>query len=214
MKLGKSDETRRHDIRDLDRRAVLAGVEVVRQATPGDLGRPTPCPAWTLGELLAHMAVQHHGFAAAAAGGGADPAVWEVRPLGDDPAFAYAAAADHVIAAFGASGVLEREFSLPEISTRMTFPAGQAIGFHFVDYVVHGWDVARSLGLPYELEPDLLDVALRIAEQVPDGPERLRNGAAFRPGLAAPDDASRLDRVLSALGRSPSWTAADPAQLP
>jgi hypothetical protein len=28
---------------------------------------------------------------------------------------------------------LDREFVLPEISTRLRFPAGEAIGFHFVD---------------------------------------------------------------------------------
>src|ERR1700685_3712749 len=66
------------------------------------------------------------------------------------------AAAGGVLAAFAADGVLDRAFTLPEISPERRFPAPQAIGFHFIDYVVHGWDVARSLGLDrYELEPDL-----------------------------------------------------------
>src|SRR6266700_3926296 len=183
------------DIRELDRRAVRTSVEVVSLVTADDLGRATPCSEWTLGDLLAHMTVQHLGFASAAAGGGANPAVWRLRPL----------AADGVLAAFAEEGALNREVSLPEISTSQTVPAAQAIGFHLVDYVVHGWDVARSLGVSFELDPDVAEAALRIALAVPDGLDRLGPGSAFRPSQPAPAGASQLSRIVSALGRSPSW---------
>ena len=152
--------------------------------TAADLGRPTPCAEWTLGDLLAHMTAQHNGFAAAAAGRGADPDVWKASAPAADPATEYAMAAELVIAAFAGEGVLERGFALPEIIPGVEFPAAQAISFHFIDYVVHGWDVARSLGLAYELDADLVEAALPVAEAVPEGERRLRPGAAFRPGLA------------------------------
>jgi uncharacterized protein (TIGR03086 family) len=193
------------DIRELDRRAVRASVAVVARACAGDLGRATPCAGWMLGDLLAHMTAQHDGFAAAAAGQGADLGVWQVRPLGEDPVADYAAAAERVIAAFAEPGVLDRRFILPEIAPSFRFPAAQAISFHFVDYVVHGWDVARSLGVGYWLDDDLAEAALAVARAVPDGPERLKPGAAFRPGLDTPADAAGLDQVLSLLGRSPAW---------
>jgi uncharacterized protein (TIGR03086 family) len=193
------------DITGLDRRAVRASVEVVARATAGDLARATPCAEWTLRELLAHMTAQHDGFAAAAAGAGADLRVWQARPLGEDPVADYAAAAERVIAAFAEPGVLERRFVLPEILPTHRFPAAQAISFHFIDYVVHGWDVARSLRVGYELDDDLAEAALAVARVVPDGPERLKPGAAFRPGLATPQDASPLGQILSLLGRSPDW---------
>lgn len=193
------------DIRDLDRRAVQASVEVVSRTTADDLGRPTPCAGWTLADLLVHMTVQHHGFAAAAEGRGADLEVWKPRPPSQDPVADYAAAAERVITAFAEQGVLERKFELPEIIPGLRFPAAQAISFHFIDYVVHGWDVARSLGLSYSLDPDLVQAALPVAEAVPEGERRLAPGAAFRPGLAAPPDASPLDRILAMLGRSPAW---------
>lgn len=186
------------------RRAVLASVDVVSRIGDGDLGRDTPCAGWNLGDLLAHMTVQHDGFAAAAKGLGADPAVWQPRPLGADPTGEYAAAAHRVLDAFAAPGVLAREFALPEISTAVTFPAERAIGFHLVDYVAHGWDVARSLGLPYQLDPDVLDIALRVAAAVPDGENRLAPGAAFAPALPVPEDAPALDRIVALLGRSPA----------
>lgn len=193
------------DIRDLDRRAVQASVEVVSRSTTDDLRRPTPCAGWTLADLLAHMTVQHYGFAAAAAGRGADLAVWKPRPPSQDPVADYAAAAECVIAAFAEPGVLERKFELPEIIPGLKFRAAQAIGFHFIDYVVHGWDVARSLGLPYSLPADLVQAALPVAEAVPEGERRLAPGAAFRPGIPAPADATALDRILAKLGRSPAW---------
>jgi uncharacterized protein (TIGR03086 family) len=189
----------------LDARAVRASVTVTGKAGPEDLERPTPCGDWTLSRLLVHMAAQHDGFAAAAAGHGADPAVWQVRPPAADPVAACAAAADRVLAAFTADGVLGREFALPEIAPGAAFPAPLAISFHFIDYVVHGWDVARTLGLDYELEADLLEVALIVAEAVPDDQSRLRPGAAFAPALAAPEGARQLDRIVALLGRRPDW---------
>jgi uncharacterized protein (TIGR03086 family) len=101
--------------------------------------------------------------------------------------------------------VTGRQFALPEISTEVTFPGERAIGFHLVDYVAHSWDVARSIGLPVNLGPDVLAMALRIAETVPAGPARLRPNAAFAPVIEPPQDANRLDRILMLLGRSPSW---------
>jgi uncharacterized protein (TIGR03086 family) len=196
------------DIRELDARAVRASVAIVATMTPGDLAKPTPCAGWTLGDLLAHMITQHNGFAAAARGHGGDVDFWQVGPLGADPAGDYATAADRVLAAFAAAGVLERTFALPEIAPGLEFPAAQAISFHFIDYVVHGWDVARSLGLKYVPDDDLLTAALPVAEAVPDGAMRQRPGAAFAPrldGLPAAET-DPMGRILALLGRSPDWT--------
>jgi len=194
------------DLRDLHARAVRASVSVVSQVSTGDLGLPTPCADWHLSDLLTHMTLQHHGFAAAAAGNGGDLSLWTVQPLGPDPVGEYAAAADRVLTAFAQDGVLEREFALPEISPLTTFPGSQAISFHLVDYVLHGWDVARTIDVPFSLDPEVLDVALRIARSVPDGPQRLQPGAAFAPGVATNEDAPMLDRIVALLGRSPTWS--------
>ncbi len=195
------------DIRDLDSSAVRTSVVLVSKVTACDLGKPTPCPAWTLGELLAHMTVQHRGFVAAAAGNGSDPEVWRPGPAASDPAAEYAEAASQVLAAFAADGVLDRPFALPEIATTMTFPGRQAIAFHLVDYVVHSWDVGCAIGLQPDLEPEVLAIALKVAEAVPGGAARLGPGAAFGPALAAPGQAGPLDRIVALLGRSPAWPA-------
>jgi uncharacterized protein (TIGR03086 family) len=187
----------------LDAQAVSESVRLVSQATAADLARPTPCADWTLHGLLRHMATQHYGFAAACAGDG-DLARWRLRPLGDDPVAAYLAAAEHVLGAFAVDGVLEREFPLPEIARGPVFPGAQAISFHFVDYVVHSWDVARTLGLPTRFAPALLEAALDVARAVPGGDARQAPGAAFGPEVTS-QGGSRLDQVVAILGRSPHW---------
>jgi uncharacterized protein (TIGR03086 family) len=181
--------------------AVRATMPVVARIRPSDLSLPTPCVEWDLGQLLVHMTTHHRGFAAAAAGHGDDPDAWRDRPLGDDPAQEYAKAADSVIAAFAEPGVLDRDFLMPEL-TPQPVPGRLAIGFHLVDYVVHGWDVARALGIAYELPPEVLATALPIAQAVPDDESRLAPGAPFAPRV--PDAGEDpLDRILALLGRDP-----------
>jgi uncharacterized protein (TIGR03086 family) len=111
-----------------------------------------------------------------------------LRPLGEDPVAAYRAAAECVLDAFAADGALDRDFPLPEITRDLMFPARQAISFHIVDYVVHSWDVARTLGLSVDLDPALVDLALRVAQAVPGGAARLRP----RPDRRAPRPFARL----------------------
>jgi uncharacterized protein (TIGR03086 family) len=191
------------DLLALDARAVQASAGLAAQACAADLERPTPCAGWTLRDLLAHMTAQHYGFAAASAGDG-DLAHWRTPTLGEDPVGAYLAAARHVLASFAADGVLDQGFPLPEIRRGHTFPAAQAVSFHFVDYVVHSWDVAKTLDLPVRFDPALVDVALGVARAVPGGDARLAPGAAFAPEVAWAGRPG-LDQVVALLGRSPDW---------
>lgn len=126
-----------------------------------------------------------------------------LRSLGDDPVGAYLESAEEVVAAFAAGGVLQRPFPLPELRAE-PFPAEQAISFHLIDYVVHSWDVARTLGLEVGFDDEVLAAAETVAADVPTGPARLAPGAPFGPEVAY-DGGSRLDRLVAALGRSPSW---------
>jgi uncharacterized protein (TIGR03086 family) len=205
MEIMTTEKTDGHGIVDLDARVVEATVSLVKQAHLFDLGRPTPCADWDLAGLIGHMTAQHYGWIAAAVGHGADLSAWQPGPPVADPIGEYAEAARRVLEAFGDDGVLDRDFALAEISPVLRFPAAQAIGFHFIDYLVHGWDVARSLGLDFQPEPDVLAAALPIARAVPGGEARTRDGAAFAPGLPVPAQAGLLDQIVARLGRSPSW---------
>ncbi|MGW0600162.1 TIGR03086 family metal-binding protein [Streptomyces sp. NPDC002776] len=192
------------DIRLLDRQALLLTGELVSQVKADHLRLATPCADWTLCGLVRHLVSQNEGFAASARGAGETWAVWCDGDLGDDPAGAYEASMDEVSAAFAEDDALERPFALPEIGEGFTVPGRTAIGFHLLDCVVHAWDVAVTIGAPWEPSAELTTAALRVAALVPD--EGRGAGAAFRRRIAVADDASQGDRLLALVGRDPSWT--------
>src|SRR5690348_13096117 len=152
------------------------------------------------------MTVQHRGFAAAARGNGADPAIWRPETVTDavraDPAGAYAAAAHEVLNAFAAEGVTEVQFALPDCGPGATFPGAMAIGFHSVDYVVHGWDVAATLGLPFEPAADVVAAVLQLVMTIPDGDFRGMPDAPFGPAVIG-SGTTDFEKILAHLGRRP-----------
>lgn len=196
------------DLRPFHRVSVLRSIEAVDAVRTSDLDRPTPCAEWTLADLLAHMTVQHRGFAAAARGHGADESVWDVATVADavraDPVGAYTAAAHDVLEAFAADGITEATFALPEFGPEATFPGALAIGFHLVDYAVHGWDVAASLGTPYDLPDDVVAAVLPLVMAIPDGDFRDTAASPFNRAVDA-SGATDFDRILAHLGRRPDW---------
>ncbi len=189
--------------------AVHASIDVVAGVRAADFTRATPCAGWTLADLLAHMTAQHRGFAAAARGHGADTDVWRTAPLAAaiaaDPVGTYTAAAHDVLAAFAAPGVDHAPFTLPEFGPDVTVAGETAMGFHFVDYVAHGWDVAAALGTPFALPADVLAAVTPLALAVPDGDFRDADPSFFARALPQTDD-EPLAQVLRHLGRTPDWT--------
>ncbi|NNN37859.1 TIGR03086 family protein [Streptomyces sp. S3(2020)] len=191
------------DVVELDRIAVHEAVRVVELARDGEWERDSPCAGWTLRRLVAHMTAQHHGFAAAARGAGGDPAYWAESADRGAPAEAHRAAATSLLGAFAEPGAADGEFTLPELGGR--FPGRLAIGFHFIDYVVHAWDVAATLGVGLELPDEVLTAALAVARRVPADPAGRGPGFAFAAALDLPPGAGPLEETLRLLGRSPEW---------
>lgn len=193
------------DYSALDRRALEVAAEVIKQVRADQLDRRTPCASWSLGELLAHMIGQNYGFAAAAQGELDDATVFALRPVREDAGAEFKASSEVVVGAFADEVAQAGSWWLPEVGTTQLIPATTAMSFHFVDNVVHGWDVAAAIGVPIEFEDDILSAALEVALRVPGGDGRTRDGAAFAPVLDSTDDAATLDQVLLQLGRSPAW---------
>jgi uncharacterized protein (TIGR03086 family) len=193
---------RNTDVRDLARQALAVAGRVIAELTVADLDRPTPCAAWNVGELLRHMVSENHGFAANAVGTPADRSVWDSGDLGADPHRAYQDSAAAVTAAFAAPDVYERQVEVREFGI---FPGRVAISMHFVDLLVHGWDIAASIGAPYRPDPELATAALVIALRWPDTPNSRGPGAAFNTRVSVPTDATDFGRLLGLLGRSPLW---------
>jgi uncharacterized protein (TIGR03086 family) len=190
---------------DAHRRALQTSAAIVASVQVDNLVRPTPCGGWDLRRLLAHMIGQNYGFAEAAEGNGGDLEPFADRAVGADPVGEYAASATRVIEAFGVPGVLERDLEVAVVRGGVTLPGTAVIGFHLVDYVVHGWDVAKTLGRPAAYDEDVLLIALGVAEAVPERSRSEDEATPFRPSVAT-DSADLLDRIVANLGRSPGWT--------
>lgn len=188
------------DLRPLHRKAADLYLSSVAHVKPDALARPTPCPDWTLHGLLRHQVGQDQGFAAAARGEGERLAVWRGGDLGDDPYAAAVDSAELVTRAF-AGVALDAELALPELGGR--FPAALAVGFHLVDLVVHAWDVAAAIGVPWEPADDLVETSLKVAALVPE--ESRGPGESFAAPLPSADGAAPKERLLTLLGRDPAW---------
>ncbi|MEU0075340.1 TIGR03086 family metal-binding protein [Streptomyces sp. NPDC006332] len=71
------------------------------------------------------------------------------------------------------------------------------------ELVVHGWDLARATGQPYDPDPTALEVShgfLRAAAENSDD-----GGGIFGPAVPVPADAPLLDRTVGLSGRDPQW---------
>ncbi|MFH8379855.1 TIGR03086 family metal-binding protein [Kitasatospora sp. NPDC018058] len=197
---------------ELHAQAMELAVEVVDTVRPDQLDLPTPCAGWTLRRLLEHCVGQHQGFAAAARGAGPDLALFADAPVDADPAGVFRRTGADLTAAFREAAAADRALWLPEIRDGGPFPLAQAVGFHLLDTLVHGWDVAAALGTAgalvaaVERDDALADALSAVTEAVPNTPEARAPGRAFRPGLE-PGGAGRFDRALALLGRDPAWKA-------
>ncbi|MFC4081177.1 TIGR03086 family metal-binding protein [Amycolatopsis samaneae] len=185
--------------RELDRRSLLILDELVATATPADLDLPTPCAGWTLADLLRHQVGENNGFAIAVRHGSAPD--WD-GDLGDHAYRAYAASVDAYLAAFADDAVLDRTLTIGGLGD---YPGHIAARMHLIDTVVHGWDLAKTLGRPYEPLPEAVRDALEFAERIPADPEVRRQRGTFAPVVELAGDVPEFDRLLGLLGRSPGW---------
>lgn len=191
------------DPRTLDRAAVTVSLAVVAEVGPHQLGLPTPCADWRLGELIAHLVAENRGFAANATSppGEVSREVWQPGP-GDARALAdYPGSAEAVTAAFAPDGVLDAPVEVREFGVH---PGRIAVAMHFIDYLTHSWDVARSIGLPDPIPEELAEAALDLAILMPAERPAASPFAAVVP---VSTDVSAGDRWLGLAGRDPQWSA-------
>jgi uncharacterized protein (TIGR03086 family) len=172
------------------------------------LDAPTPCPEYTVGDLLDHVGSLTLAFTAAAtkstAAVGSQPASGDASRLGEDwrtripRDLAALAQAWRDPAAW--SGMTQAgPFDLP----------GEVAGVVALDeLVIHGWDVARATGQAFDCDPRSLEAAHGfVAQMAGPGQEATREGR-FGPAIPVPDDAPLLDRVIALSGRHPNWSLA------
>lgn len=187
---------------DLMPAAITVGLLV--QEVPDDrLGDPTPCPDYTVGDLVEHIGGLALAFTAAAQ---KDLGAFTNSAPQPDAARLAPDWRTRIPAALTALAAAWRE---PEAWTGMTRAGGVDLpgevgGLVALDEIVlHGWDLAVATGQGFQVEPDLLTAVhgfVASFDPDPDAQNRL-----FGPTVEVPEDAPLLDRVLGLAGRDPAW---------
>ena len=173
----------------------------------GSLGRPTPCTQYTVGDLLHHIAGVTVAFGGAAVKARGESSA--MGPWGDasklDP--------DWRTSLPRRVRALAEAWRAPEAWTGMTRVGGgdqpgEVTGIILLgELVVHGWDLARGTGSPFEADLTTLTPLYDLIRQTfGPGQDPAVRGQAFGPPVPVAPDAPILDQTLSLLGRNPAWS--------
>jgi uncharacterized protein (TIGR03086 family) len=177
------------------------------KGVPDDrLGGPTPCPAYTLGDLLDHVGGLTLAFTVAAekAGGamGSQGPSGDASRLGDDWRTRIPRDLD----------ALAQAWREPAAWTGMTQAGGvdlpgEVAGLVAMnELVIHGWDVARATDQRYDVDTSTLEASHGFVSQFSGPGHEADRGDAFGPEVDVPEDASLLDRLIGLSGRDPAWS--------
>jgi uncharacterized protein (TIGR03086 family) len=174
--------------------ALRTQVRTGRLVRPSQLPLESPCPGWSVRDVLNHSIGVTLKFAGFAAGGSDYPRTPRGDLIGADHRLALRSAAEAAQAAW-TSADMARPCHLPF----GTFPASLAAGINLFDVLAHTWDIAVATGVPLECTDDLWQAGLEAARAV-IGPGRdPRQYAAEIPVTAA---ASPRQRFLAFTGRA------------
>src|SRR4051794_18861379 len=172
------------------------------------LGDPTPCPDYTLGDLVQHVRVLAEAFTVAGrkkqpAGGSQPPPVGAASQLGVEWREETADWLDRLV----------RTWSEPEAWEGTAWIAGfempaAAVGSTAAnELVIHAWDVARAIGQELVLDDPHLAASREFVAMMSGPGSEAARGNAFGPALPVPEGASALDEVVAGNGRDPRWSA-------
>ena len=178
-------------------RALLLGID------EHDLDAPTPCPHWTLGDLLDHIIGLTYAFTQAA------------RKMTDAPGTSgpppQPSAANLPPHWRSRLPVLLEELSNawkdPAAWTGtaraggVTMPATAMGTVAMNELVMHSWDLAKATGQEYAADPRTVEVLIEMLSQGP----REGTPGLFGPVVEVDGDALPIDQAVGLSGRDPGW---------
>jgi uncharacterized protein (TIGR03086 family) len=175
--------------------ALQSTLAVLTKVGPGDLAAPTPCASWDVRALVSHLVGTPRWWASVITG--QEQAVDPDYAAGDFTA-AYEESIRIAVAAFAAEGALRKTVRLPFGE----FTGADLRDLAAMEQFTHGWDLARAIGYPADLDPglaaDLLSRARRLITDAYRGPDGM---ALFGPVVEAPAGAGPADQLAAFLGR-------------
>lgn len=170
---------------------------LVAQVRPADMSLATPCAGWTTRDLLNHVIGGATMFADAFGGAPVRDISGRLPDVvGDDPAAAFAAAAERFGAGTQQPGAMERVLPLPwgAMSGR-TF-----LRFAAFDLLVHAWDLSTTLEAELDVPDELVVEVDAFARRALGGWPR--DDVNFRAATAEVPGATPLERLVAFTGRT------------
>jgi uncharacterized protein (TIGR03086 family) len=184
---------------------------LVRGTADDQLGGPTPCPAYTVADLVDHVQGLTLAFTHAATKQALPPAEAEAGGDGSrlSPDFR-----EEVAAGLEALALAWAEPSAYDGITQagpVELPGEVAAAVALNEVVVHAWDLAVATAQPYDADPTAVAVCTQFVasfEPPADGPADAPadDGGLFGPPVPVADDADPVSRLVALAGRRPDWT--------
>jgi uncharacterized protein (TIGR03086 family) len=174
--------------------------DVLANVSDDQLTAPTPCEKLPVDQLVAHVGGLALAFTAAARK--------EFGPLTDTaPTDGAQLEADWRTAYPARLTELARAWQDPAAWKGMSraggvdFPGEVGGSIALAEVVLHGWDVARAVGVSYDADAATTKALLEyLAQFDPSGTPGM-----FGPAKPITDDAPAFDRILAMSGRDPGW---------
>ena len=181
----------------------LAGL--VRGVRDDQLTGRTPCPDYSVADLLDHIG----GLSVAFTGSPARRTCPAAPPSADGSRLEDGWR-DRIATALDDLGEAWQDPAAYEGLTMagpVEMPADQAALVALDEVTVHAWDLAVATGQPYPADPAAVSACRRfVAAFEPPPGGAADDGGLFGPPVVVPADAPALDQLVGATGRDPAWT--------
>ncbi|MET0991452.1 MAG: TIGR03086 family metal-binding protein [Lacisediminihabitans sp.] len=158
-----------------------------------DWDAPTPDTDWTVRDLAAHVIEEQQWVPHLLAGRTVEQARRELAPLGDD------LFAEWRLYSLGAAAAWNNVEPGAIVNlSRDRVPVEDYLRELVSDVTIHTWDLARAIGAPEQLDPELVDAVWTVFEPQQ---ETLAASGLYAAPVALPDDAPLQSRLLAVTGR-------------
>jgi uncharacterized protein (TIGR03086 family) len=177
--------------------------QVAIRVPAGQLNNPTPCPDWTVAQVLLHAAGDQHAWAATVSSS-SPPAYNPFAPAKHLDSTIDELIEPAVEAATAAWASIDQ--AAESVPTPLPpFPAMTpelAAATCALDAAIHAWDIAVATGQPSPLTADLA----RQLQPAADATAESLRGFAYAPALPGHSTENPAATLLRYLGRDPNWT--------
>lgn len=178
------------------------------------LALPTPCPEYSVGDLLDHvdglaLAFTDAAHKTALDGQSSPPPPGDAGRLGHG----WQQRIPQRLAELASAWEQPSAWAGMTQAGGVQMP-GEIAGLVALNEVIaHGWDLARATGQPFDADEAQVAVCIETMRPQPGEERPVGTGVAFGRPVAAAADAAPVDRLVAVLGRDPSWQPQAPTAL-